>query len=251
MFLFSWQAADAVSFEQAIDAGTGRFGQRLLHQVHQVIERQSLLVQGQDQRLLAWVKGIFNGVRTAAFVFGAVALLPPMRGGGRDLHLLGQGAATFWAEAQTLPLLFVGGCVRMNVHACSFLWCGYQEDYRMHPALCNPTVHNDMKLDRYALNISPDMETLLQLQAAKNSQDITGHLMRLIESDIQINLSEYAGLEDFASSVAVIQAGLDDMEAGRTILLEDFVAEMEAEREQRRKQREVKAQGAERMETAA
>jgi len=51
-------------------------------------------------------------------------------------------------------------------HACSFLCCGYQEDYRMHLTLCtslyaphsmqshcmhltlcNPTVHNDMKLD--------------------------------------------------------------------------------------------------------
>jgi len=35
-------------------------------------------------------------------------------------------------------------------NACSFLVCGYQEDYRMHLAPCNPcnfTVHNDMKPD--------------------------------------------------------------------------------------------------------
>ncbi len=101
------------------------------------------------------------------------------------------------------------------------------------------------------LDISPDMEILLRLQAAKGGQDITGYLMRLVESDLQINPSEYAGLEDFASSVAGIQAGLEDIEAGRTIAFEDFVAEAEAEREQRRKRREAKTQPADRMETVA
>ncbi len=101
------------------------------------------------------------------------------------------------------------------------------------------------------LDISPDMGILLQRQAAKSGQNITDYLMRLVENDLQINLSEYAGLEDFASSVAGIQAGLEDIEAGRTIAFEDFVAEMEAEREQRRKRREAKPQSADLMETVA
>ncbi len=47
-------------------------------------------------------------------------------------------------------------CMRVAffAHACSFLCCGYQEDYRMHLTLCNPTVHNDMKLDKYKYKAS-------------------------------------------------------------------------------------------------
>ncbi len=103
----------------------------------------------------------------------------------------------------------------------------------------------------FTLDISPHVETLLGLQAAKSDQDITGYLLHLVENDLQINLLEYGGLEDFAASVAGIQAGLEDLEAGRSIALEDFIAEAEAEREQRRKQRESKTQDADRMERAA
>ena len=76
------------------------------------------------------------------------------------------------------------------------------------------------------------METLLRLQAAKSGQNITGYLMRLVENDLHINLSEYAGLEDFASSIAAIQAGLEDMEAGRTVSLEEAFAQLKEEHRQ-------------------
>jgi len=89
------------------------------------------------------------------------------------------------------------------------------------------------------LDISPNMEVLLRLKASKSGQEVTAYLMRLVESDLHVDLSEYTGLEDFASSVAGIQAGLEDIEAGRTISLEEFVAEAEAEREQRHKRREA------------
>ena len=100
------------------------------------------------------------------------------------------------------------------------------------------------------LDISSDMEILLRLQASKRGQDVTSYLIRLVEGDLHVDLSEYAGLEDFASSVAGIQAGLEDIEAGRTISLEEFVAEAEAEREQRRKRREAQKNVAQ-METVA
>lgn len=76
-----------------------------------------------------------------------------MRGGRRDCHLLCECATTLLAKAEAFPLLFVGSCVRMNLHTCSFLVCGYQEDYRMHLTLRNLTVHNDMKLDTYLMRL--------------------------------------------------------------------------------------------------
>jgi len=90
------------------------------------------------------------------------------------------------------------------------------------------------------LNISVDMELLLHKEAAIHGQDVTAYLLGLVERDINVVLSEYSGLEDFASSVVGIQAGLDDIEAGRTITLEEMVAQGAAEREQRRAAREGK-----------
>jgi len=90
------------------------------------------------------------------------------------------------------------------------------------------------------LEISADMELLLRKQAAMNSQDVTAYLLKLVGKDIGADLTEYTGLEDFAGSVAGIQAGLDDVEAGRTISLEEVIAQGEAGREQRRIAREGK-----------
>jgi len=95
LFLLLREAADAVSLEQleqAVDTATGRFRQRLLNQVYQLVERQSLstsssrgkdhlaqgkdhLAQGKDHGLLAkdhgllaLVKGVPDFFGTAAFV---------------------------------------------------------------------------------------------------------------------------------------------------------------------------------------
>ena len=91
------------------------------------------------------------------------------------------------------------------------------------------------------LDISPDMETLLRLKAAKGDQDITAYLLHLVEDDLNIDLSEYNGLEDFASSVAGIQAGLEDMEAGRTYSSEEAFAMIEEDKARWRKEKEAQS----------
>lgn len=85
------------------------------------------------------------------------------------------------------------------------------------------------------LETSADMELLLHKQAAmKGQNDVTAYLLQLVEEDIGADLSEYAGLEDFAGSVAGIQAGLDDFDAGRTHSLEEVSSELEARAQGRR-----------------
>jgi hypothetical protein len=95
LLLFLGQAADAVSFEQTINAGAGGFGQWLLHEVIEVIEEQVFLPQAQDHGLFGFVKGIFDPMWTTAFLSGTVSLFPAMDRGGRDRHLLCQSAAGF------------------------------------------------------------------------------------------------------------------------------------------------------------
>ncbi len=68
---------------------------------------------------------------------------------------MGERPAGFIAEADALSLLFVGGCVRVHLHAFSLsLYLGlYQEDYRLHLTLGNSTIHNDMKLDIQSVSL--------------------------------------------------------------------------------------------------
>ena len=80
------------------------------------------------------------------------------------------------------------------------------------------------------LEISPDMETLLRLKAAQSNQDITAYLLKLVESDLNIDLSEHDGLEDYAASVAGVRAGLEDLEAGRTYSAEEVSAMLEIDK---------------------
>lgn len=89
------------------------------------------------------------------------------------------------------------------------------------------------------LDISPDMETLLRLKAAKSDQDITGYLLGLVEGDLHVDLSKYDGLEDYASSVAGVQAGIEDMEAGRTYSAEEAYALIEADKARWRRENEA------------
>jgi len=88
------------------------------------------------------------------------------------------------------------------------------------------------------LDISPDMETLLRLSAAKNSQDVTDYLLKLVQNDLSVDLSEHAGLEDYASAVAGIQAGLEDLNAGNSISFEDWCLREDARKEERRQQKQ-------------
>ena len=87
------------------------------------------------------------------------------------------------------------------------------------------------------LDISPDMETLLRLKAAKSGQDVTGYLLGLVEGDLDVDLSEHKGLEDFASSVAGIQAGVEDFNAGNSISFEEWCVREGERKERRQKQK--------------
>ena len=89
------------------------------------------------------------------------------------------------------------------------------------------------------LDISPDMETLLRLKAAKSGQDVTDYLLQLVESDLNVDLSEHDSLEDYASAVAGIQAGIEDMEAGRTYSSEESFAMLEEDKAQWRREHEA------------
>lgn len=88
------------------------------------------------------------------------------------------------------------------------------------------------------LDVSGDMETLLCLKAAKESMTVTGYLMQLMQNDLSVDMSEYASLEDYASTIAAIQAGLEDAEAGRSISFEDWCAREDARKEARRQQKQ-------------
>lgn len=87
------------------------------------------------------------------------------------------------------------------------------------------------------LDISPDMETLLRLKAAKSGQDVTGYLLGLVKSDLSVELSEYDGMEDYAASVAGVQAGIEDMEAGRTYSSEEAYTMIEEDKARWRKEK--------------
>jgi len=90
------------------------------------------------------------------------------------------------------------------------------------------------------LDMSADMELLLDTQAAMNGQDITTYLLKLVEKDIGAEMDEFSGLADLAGSVGGIQAGLDDVDAGRTYSMEEVFGQLEARAQERRAEREGK-----------
>lgn len=83
------------------------------------------------------------------------------------------------------------------------------------------------------LEVSADMEALLNRLAAENEQDVSAYLLKLVENSLRMetDLSDFDGLEDYASSVAAIQEGLDDADAGRTYSMEEVFARGRAGRE--------------------
>ena len=88
------------------------------------------------------------------------------------------------------------------------------------------------------LDISPDMETLLRLKAARSGQDITGYLLELVKGDLSVDLSEYDGMEDYAASVAGVQAGIEDFNSGNSISFEEWCAREAERKEERRHQKQ-------------
>ena len=90
------------------------------------------------------------------------------------------------------------------------------------------------------LNISADMETLLRLKAAQGNQDITAYVLKLLTNNINVDLSEYDGLDDYASAVAGVQAGLEDLKAGRTYSAEEVSAMLEIDKAEWRERQAVR-----------
>lgn len=89
------------------------------------------------------------------------------------------------------------------------------------------------------LELSPDVEARLRTNAAIYGKDIADYLLALAENDTPVDLTEFNDRADFEASVAGIREGLADLEAGRTISLEEMSAELEARAEERRKRREA------------
>lgn len=94
------------------------------------------------------------------------------------------------------------------------------------------------------LELPPHVEERLRTNAALHDKDIADYVVALVENDAPIDLTEFKDMADFDDSVASIREGLADLDAGRTISLEEMAAELEARAEERRKKREA-ASGAE------
>lgn len=59
-------------------------------------------------------------------------------------------------------------------------------------------------------------------------------MVLLLENDAPIDLTEFEDMADFEASVISIREGLADLDAGRSISLEEMAADLEARAEQRR-----------------
>ena len=80
------------------------------------------------------------------------------------------------------------------------------------------------------LEVSPETEARLKMYAAERGQDVTDYLVELAEYSHVIDLSEFEDQADFDDSVAGIQEGLADLEAGRTYSLEETFAYLKEQR---------------------
>lgn len=83
------------------------------------------------------------------------------------------------------------------------------------------------------LELPPDVEDRLRTNAALHGKPVTDYLVTLVENDPPIDLSEFRDMADFEDAVAGVRAGLADLEAGRTISLEEMAAELKARAEEK------------------
>lgn len=91
------------------------------------------------------------------------------------------------------------------------------------------------------LELPPHVEARLKTNAAVHGKDIVDYLLTLAENDPPIDMTEFEGMAEFQASVAGVGAGLADLDAGRTLSLEQITAELAARAETRR-ERSVSAQ---------
>lgn len=89
------------------------------------------------------------------------------------------------------------------------------------------------------LEISPEAEARLRMYAAERGQDVTEYLVELAEYSHVIDLAEFEDQADFDDSVAGVQEGLADLEAGRTYSIEETFAYLKEQRKARRQAKGV------------
>jgi predicted transcriptional regulator len=77
------------------------------------------------------------------------------------------------------------------------------------------------------LEISPETEARIRMNATVRGQDVAEYITALTENDQVIDLTEFEDQADFDDSVAGIREGLADLEAGRTYSLEETFAFLE------------------------
>ncbi len=87
------------------------------------------------------------------------------------------------------------------------------------------------------LELSPELEARLKKNAAVRGKDVTDYVVMLVENDTPIDLTEFEDTADFQASVAGIREGLADLDAGRSISLEEMAALLEGRAEARRRRR--------------
>ena len=86
------------------------------------------------------------------------------------------------------------------------------------------------------LEISPEAEARIRMNATVRGQDIAEYITTLTENDQVIDLSEFEDQADFDDSIAAIREGLADLEAGRTYSQEEVSALLEEDKAAWRKE---------------
>ena len=87
------------------------------------------------------------------------------------------------------------------------------------------------------LELSPEAEADLRERAARRGQTVTDYLLTLARSEDPADAPWWEDEADRADAIAIIRQGLADLHAGdKGMLLEDYRAQVLAEREARQRQ---------------
>ena len=89
------------------------------------------------------------------------------------------------------------------------------------------------------LELPPELEARMKTNAAVHGKDVVDYLRSLVENDPPIDMTHFEDMADFEASVAELQQGFADADAGRTFSFEEVFARERAEREERRRRREA------------
>ena len=88
------------------------------------------------------------------------------------------------------------------------------------------------------LELPAELEARMKTNAAVHGKDVADYLLTLAENDPPIDMTHFKDMADFEESVAELQEGFADADAGRTFPFEEVAARGRSEREERRRNRE-------------